>query len=347
MSQRYFLKMPLVLIVCYSLLYLAACNNPDNKHKVDVSKIDVDAKFIRFDKELFACDTNSLEVSVNQLGNKYPNFASVYFNELTGFSKSNTNSDLLLAVKHFLTYKDYRNLFDTVFAHYPNTRDIDESIKQLYKHIKYFFPQRPLGNVYYFTTGLNFWSAVTIDSLLGIGLDMYLGKDYPFYASVQIPDYQAVRCEKEYIPINAARSIYQDMIPFDANGKTLLDLMIAKGKEQLFLEYTLPNTKDELLIGYTPAQLQWCKENEGLIWSYFAKQKLLYSTQWQEILRYVNDGPNSTGMPPESPGNIGSWIGWQLVRSYLKEHSSVKWNDFIYDKTDAQTILRESKYKPR
>jgi hypothetical protein len=325
----------------------SSCKQSRTDRKVDVSRIKIDYKSVRFDKELYACDTTNLEVSINQLGSKYPDFASVYFNELTGFAKTPDNGVFINSVRHFLTYKDYRALFDSVFAKYPDVKEIDAQIEMLYKHIKYYFPKRSLGTVYYFTTGLNFWSAVTIDSSLGIGLDMHLGKQYPFYASVQIPDYQIERCEKEYIPVNAARSIYQDMVPFDANGKTLLDLMIEKGKEQLFLEYTLPDAKEELLIGYTPEQLQWCKENEGMIWSYFAKQKLLYSTQWQEILRYVNDGPNSTGMPPESPGNIGSWIGWQLVHKYLDEHPEVKWNEFVYDKTDAQTILRESKYKPR
>lgn len=347
MAQRYFLRTPFVLMVCYLTIGLSSCMERSSKRKVDVSEVKVNFKSIRFDQELYACDTNNLEVSINQLGSKYPDFASVYFNELTGFAKTPDNEVFINSVHHFLTYKDYRALFDTVFARYPEVKDIDAEIEKLYKHIRYYFPKRPLGNVYYFTTGLNFWSAVTIDSSLGIGLDMHLGKEYPFYASVQIPDYQIERCEKEYIPVNAARSIYQDMIPFDASGKTLLDLMIEKGKEQLFLEYTLPDVKEELLMGYSPTQLQWCKDNEGMIWSYFAKQKLLYSTQWQEILRYVNDGPNSTGMPAESPGNIGSWIGWQLVRKYLDEHPEVKWNQFIYDKTDAQTILRESKYKPR
>jgi hypothetical protein len=51
-------------------------------------------------------------------------------------------------------------------------------------------------------------------------------------------------------------------------------------------------------------------------------------------------------MPPESPGNIGSWVGWQLVRTYLKNNSNVKWTDLMKDNTDPLTFLRASKYKP-
>lgn len=337
----------MVLIVCYLTLFgLTACKTNTVNKKVDLSAVKVDYKSIRFDKELYACDTNKLAMEVNALGNKYPDFASIYFNELTGFAKTNDNGLFINSVYHFLTYKDYRALFDTVFHQFPDVKAIDAELLDLFKHIKYYFPEKKLGTVYYFTTGLNFWSAVTVDSAVGIGLDMYLGKQYPFYASVQIPQYQIERCEREYIPVNAAKAIYEDMNEFNAEGKTLLDLMIIKGKEQLFLEYTMPDKKEELLIGYTPAQLKWCKDNEGMIWSYFAKQKLLYSTHWQQILRYVNDGPTSTGMPPESPGNIGTFIGWQIVRKYLEEHPEKKWTDLLADKTDSQILLREAAYKP-
>lgn len=339
--------MPSVLIFCYlMLLMVSSCQTTGPDKNVDVSGVTVDYRSIRFDRELFACDTNRLQETIDALRNKYPDFAAIYFNELTGFAKTDDQAVFLNSVRHFLSYKDYRALFDTVFLVYPDVKKQDAQLLDLFRHVRYYFPEKKLGTVYYFTTGLNFWSAVTVDSAVGVGLDMYLGKDYPYYASVQIPDYQIRRCEEEFIPVNVSRAIYQDMVPFEAEGKTLLDLMLQKGKELLFLEYTLPDANDELLMGYTPEQLQWCRDNEGMIWSYFAKQKLLYSTHWQDILRYVNDGPNSTGMPPESPGNIGSWIGWQLARKYLAEHPELKWNQFIFDQMPAQSVLQASKYKP-
>jgi uncharacterized protein YjaZ len=176
---------------------------------------------------------------------------------------------------------------------------------------------------------------------------MYLGANYPFYNSVQLPAYQIERCEKEYIPVNVSKAIYENIVPFDASGKTLLDLMISKGKQQVFAEYTNPTIKDEILIGYKTAQLKWAQNNEAMAWNYFAEKKLLYSTQWQEMMRYVTDGPTSTGMPAESPGNIGTYIGWQIVRKYIENHPEEKLADILTSKTDGQSFLRESGYKPR
>ena len=333
-------------MVCYLMtLFFASCHTTPSKD-VDVSKVHVKLRSIRFDQELFACDTNQLESSIDALGNKYPDFSSIYFNQITGFNKNNRKIDFLEAVHHFLTYKDYKGLADTVNQVFPDVKKIDKQLEDLFKHVKYYYPTAKVGDVYYFISGLNYWSAITVDTAVGVGLDMYLGKDYPNYAAVQIPAYQVATCEQKYIPVNVSKALYEDKYPFNPDGKTLLDLMIMKGKEMLYVEYMLPNAPDELLMGYTKAQLDWCQKNEGFIWNYFAQQKLLYNTHWQDIMRYVNEGPNSTGMPPESPGNIGTWIGWQLVRKYNQEHADQAWTKMIEQTMDGQSFLRAAAYKP-
>jgi len=336
-----------VLIICYLIFIgLFACEYPNSQKKVNTDHIQYNPKFIRFDKALFALDTNHMMQSIDSLGSQYPDFASVYFQEITGLSAKGDSTVFKNSVLDFITDKDYKGMMDTVLVKYPNTQELDKAIVDLCKHIKFYFPEKPLGDVYYFVSGLNRWSAVTVDSNIAVGLDMHLGRNYPYYASVSVPAYQTARCEPQYIPVNIAKSVFEDMFATSPDGKNLLQMMIDKGKQLVFAEYCLPNEKDEILIGYTEAQLAWCKENEAMIWYYLSNQKLLYSTQWQEILRYVSDGPNSTGMPPESPGNIGSWVGWQLVRTYLKNNSNVKWTDLMKDNTDPLTFLRASKYKP-
>jgi hypothetical protein len=265
---------------------------------------------------------------------------------MAGFVNRDDSNGVAKGMNYFLRQPDYLGLQDTVSKHFPDTKDIDNRLKELFQYVKYYFPKTKYSKVYYFVSGLNHWSAVTVDTLIGVGLDMYLGKDYPFYASVQLADYQTVRCIPEYIPINVAQVIAEDMFPIKPENKTLLDLMLLKGKQQLFLEYTLPKSDEEKRYGYKADQLAWCKSNEAMVWHYFAKRNLLYSTQWQEMMRYVNDGPNSTGMPPESPGNIGTWVGHQIIKAYMKKHPEKTFVDVMQMTMDSQTFLRESGYKP-
>jgi hypothetical protein len=182
--------------------------------------------------------------------------------------------------------------------------------------------------------------------VLGIGLDMFLGRQYPYYASVGIPDYMTRRLEPQYIMVNAFRAIYEELYPFQAEGRTLLDMMLQRGKGQYFLKKVLPFAHDTLLFGYTKTQLDWCTGNEAQVYNFFIRENLLYETNWQKILRYVNDGPNSTGMPLESPGNIGSWLGLRILEAYLSRNPDLSLPQ-VLELTDAQQILQDARYKPR
>lgn len=347
MMQKYPLNTRMILIVCYFVIICAisGCNNGRNK-TVDVSNIKVNFKAIHYYKELFSIDTNNIENGLDALGAKYPEFTSIFFDRLTGYGAIGNKDTFLKSIRHFLTYKDYRNLYDTVLLKFPNTKKLDKELESLFKHIKYYYPEEKWGTVYYFISGLNKWSAVTVDTALAIGLDMHLGRDYPYYPSVGLALYETENCEPKYIPVNASKTIFRNKFDFNPEDKSLLEMMIYNGIEMTFAEYTLPGTTDELLMGYTPEQLQWCKDNERMIWSYFKKQNLLFSTQMQQVMRYTLEGPTSTGMPPESPGNIGTWIGWQIVRKYLNENPEIKWNELSKQKINAQAFLTASKYKP-
>ena len=326
-------------------LFLISCQQ-ENKKNINVKDVQINFHSISYYDEVYKIDSNNISEGVNALGEKYPDFSAIYFNNLTGFGIQKNYDLFLKSMHHFLTYKDYKNLYDTVKKVFPNTENIDAQLNDLFKHIKYYYPTSKWGTVYYFVSGLNRYSAITVDSILGIGLDMFLGKDYPYYASIGMAQYETEHCIPEYIPVLASKVIFEDKWEMNPEGKKLLDLMIYAGKQMTFLEYTLPKFSDEVLIGYNKNQFEWCKENEKMIWSFFKKNELLYSTELQKVMRYVMDGPNSTGMPPEAPGNIGTYIGWQIVRSYLKNNPTVKWTDVLATETDSQTFLSESKYKP-
>jgi uncharacterized protein YjaZ len=76
-------------------------------------------------------------------------------------------------------------------------------------------------------------------------------------------------------------------------------------------------------------------------------EKLLYDSDPKLPGRFINPAPFSKfylEIDNESPGQIGMWIGWQIVRSYMK-NNDVSLQQLL--QTDAKEIFDNSKYKPK
>jgi hypothetical protein len=109
----------------------------------------------------------------------------------------------------------------------------------------------------------------------------------------------------------------------------------------------LPDAPDSLLMGYTTTQEAWCRNSEKNIWQFLNERDLLFKVNYMEQKRYTTDGPTTTGMPPESPPKVGSWVGWQIVRRFMKNNrGKVTLNDLLYKYTGKQ-IFTLANYKPK
>jgi uncharacterized protein YjaZ len=91
--------------------------------------------------------------------------------------------------------------------------------------------------------------------------------------------------------------------------------------------------------------LKWCRDNEGLIWNYFVTNENLEVIEPDMIQNYIGESPTTQGMPQSSPGNIGQWVGWQIVNKFAGENSSLNPTEIM--NTPARKILTEAKYKPK
>lgn len=334
------------------LIQMLSCNNQNAA--IDTSNIKIETKYYTFYKDFTKLDTHKLKDNLVQLKSKYPDFLDFYLDTLVGLNVNHSYDaqtqevfdENNIGLKSFLSYIDYRKLFDTVNIVFPNTSQIDEQLNNLFKRIKYYdssfyIPQ----NVFYFVSGLNkFTAVIQNDSNFGIGIDMFLGKGFQPYHSIGIPEYALIKFSAENIPIWAASAIYGDKYPFSNEDKTLLDLMIEKGKELYFIEKTLPKLPENLKFGFKEDQLTWAKANEAQIYNFFLQNNLVYEKNHQKIMRYVIDEPTTPGFPADSPGNLGSFIGLRIVQEYAKNtKQSLK---EILSETDAQKILKKANYKP-
>ena len=150
---------------------------------------------------------------------------------------------------------------------------------------------------------------------------------------------------KEHLVAKAMRLQIAEMAAGTEGGGRMLDVMIFNGKQLYILDQLLPNTPDSIKFGYTATQTKWCKDNESGIWSSFLKNNVLYETNFKKIAKLVTPSPNSPGMPPEAPGETGNYIGWQIIKQYMKRNPNTSLQQLL-GMRDAQMILDKSKYKP-
>ncbi|OSZ78797.1 hypothetical protein CAP35_11270 [Chitinophagaceae bacterium IBVUCB1] len=338
------------LLVAIPMVVLVSCG--DGEKAPDVSDVKVALNKRRLDKDITAIDTNNIAAGLQQLQSKYPDFLPFFLDTLMGLGIQGNYNDTVqgikLGMRSFLTHKDYRGLLDTVAKHYPDTKEVDEWLQKGFQYHKHYFPNTNERKVVYMISWLNNWGAFTYDStILGIGLDMFLGASYPYYKAVGVPEYWSAQLQKEYIPVAAFKAMYRDNAAFDMEGKTLLHMMIQRGKEAYYVEKVLPFVPKHIRLAYTDKQLKWCEENEAGIYNFFIAQNFLYETSLQKVVRYVMEGPSAAGMSNESPGEVGTFIGLHIVKSYMAQHPDMTLDKLLALPIDEQRFLQESKYKPK
>jgi hypothetical protein len=81
------------------------------------------------------------------------------------------------------------------------------------------------------------------------------------------------------------------------------------------------------------------------MWNYLVENKLLFSTKQMDIVRYIGDGPATNGFPVGSPARTGAWLGWRIIRNYMKKNPEVTLPELMANK-NYQGILNASAYAP-
>ena len=339
------------------LFFLGSCNNP-NEEIPDVSKIKVSLDTRRFDRDLYAIDTNHIGEGLQKLLDKYPDFLNYFLDTAMAYgihgNYNDTTAGIREGLKPFLTYKDFVMLEDSIKRQYPDSKETDAELTDGFRYMKYYLPDYQLPKIIYVNMGLSKWSSFPLDpQTMCIGLDMFLGPEFPYYPSIGVQSYMGAHVRKSYIPVSLFSAVYQTLHPFNGDDKNLLDLMIQHGKEQYFLHKVMPLKPDSVLFGFSGIQVKWCRANEELIYNFFIHQNLLYDKEDHDIHPYISEGPFAKGLEAVtdsvkvSPGNIGTWMGYRIVCAYMNQHPKMSLGELLMQPIDAQRFLDEAKYKPK
>jgi len=228
---------------------------------------------------------------------------------------------------------------------YPNLDKLQDDMSAFLQHVKYYYPQLPTPKVVSLISDDTDIKAVYTPEVIVIPLSLYLGKGNYLYEGLN--KYEIEQYEPSQIMPDIATSFSYNKIP-PPRDRQLLSLMIYYGKELYMKDVLIPETPDNNKIGYTKEQLEWSEANEQEIWKYFIDKKLLFDSDPKLPARFINPAPFSKfylELDNESPGRIGQWMGWQIVKAYAENNKNVTLQDLLA--MDAKTIFDNSKYKPK
>jgi gliding motility-associated lipoprotein GldB len=315
-----------IYIVTIGLLFFSC----DKKSKVEkaVEQIPISMKLHRFEQAFFDVNPNNLAT----VKAEYPDF----------FPANVPDSVWTNKIKN----PQWRELYSEVEKKYKNFNAEQQEIEDLFKHIKYYFPTVITPQIYTAIGDMNSdYKTIYAKDKLIIALELYLGKEHKFYS--EFPAYLRQNFEqRQMLPDVVTSFAFGVLAP--PREKDLVSLMVYSGKELYLKDVLLPEYTDAERIGYTEEQIQWSKENEAYMWEYFINDKLLYSSDSKLPNRFINLAPFSKfylEIDNESPGRVGQWIGWQIVRSFMENNPQVTVQELLL--MDAKQIFEKSKYKPK
>lgn len=246
------------------------------------------------------------------------------------------------------------------FTHDPDwssaQRDIEGTLGDLhvqqaeldmaFSRLHVLFPDSLIPRLVAFNSGYNYCITPT-DSVLGIGLEWFIGPDRPVVQALapdNFPQYVKARMLPAMLVPSAVKGWLMTHYTTDLTGGDVLTNLVETGKVMALLEVLLPSTDAAQRLAFTPEQLAWCQAHEFDIWRDLVAHEALYSKKEEEINRLMGDGPFTNGLPRESPGHIGEWIGYRIVRSYLDAHPKLTFAQ-LFALDDPRAFLKT--YKPR
>lgn len=316
-----------IFTVLLLLSFVFSCDDTD-KIEAEISRMEVEFDISRFDREFAEAKPSDLQT----LKQKYPYLFPEQFADSVWEAKMTDTIQVELSTEVKKTFPDFS--------------EQTQGLKSLFQHIKYYFPEVDIPQVVTLTSDVQYDSRVVLaDTLLLIGLDNYLGSEHHFYA--QIPEYIAEDLDQKFLVSDVAEAFTNKLVP-PSKDRTFLSRMIYYGKKLYLKDKLMPNATDAEKIGYSQDELDWAFANEEPMWRNFIEQEHLYSTDRQLGPRFLDPAPFSKFglelIDKDSPGRIGRYLGWQIVRSFMAKNE-VTVQQLLG--VSAEEIFKKANYKPQ
>jgi hypothetical protein len=134
---------------------------------------------------------------------------------------------------------------------------VEERLVDVFKHLKYHLPDAPLpSKIITYNAAFSF-GVVSTDSIIGIGLEMYLGQENRIIQEIRFPVYMKEKMHRDYLPMDVAHSWLMTNVFVEGRGETFLSSLIYFGKLRYMMKGLMPDLPDHQLMRYTQEEYDY------------------------------------------------------------------------------------------
>ena len=311
------------------LLTLGACQNNNDRALEEVA---LNSSWQHFETAFFSLKPENIEQKLSDLKKEYPPF----FREQTDLAFwEKQRRDSLQQALYEISQK--------VFNQWPEREArLNRAMKRYYFH----FGKRDTLEFYTYISALDFnYPTLYAKPFCFSALDLYLGPDQAFYQAM--PRYLRYNRQPKFLLPDAISAIVEGQSPPPVENAHLLDAMIYHGKILFVTHQLLPELPLHDLLKYPEEKMAFAREHEREMWLYFIENQLLFKRSENLKARFINLAPFSkfrTHLDKETPGRIGIWYGYLLVKNYF-ENAEPSLPELLAEK-NSRKILNQAGYKP-
>ena len=324
-------------------IVLSSCqtNNKEIKLTENIKTYEV----IRLDQVLFK--------NIEEIHKVYLNYPELYKNFFTNMIRAGEKEEILKSklskettnkLQLFINDSIISNILKEIDLEFPDfeyyNKEISKGLNRYESLFGISYPKKEIGTFFsLFNADVH-----EFDSIIWIGLDMYLGpknKITNLIPTESLPQYVKNKMDKKYIVSDVMFGYLMTHNP-QYMGDDFLSKLLSYGKTAYLMNLLLPDEDPENKFRYNKSELKWCEENEKYIWQYIIDQEILYEKDFNKISYFFNPGPYTKNFGKDSPAYIGIWLGYRIIQDYAKK-TNLNISEILNEK-NSQKIL--SSYEP-
>ncbi len=233
-----------------------------------------------------------------------------------------SDSAFINGLQRTLTHPFNQQVFNTLDKRSKWRKRTFQQIEAGLKRLAALAPKVAVASSVYFTYTQFAASAYASSKAIVLGQERYLGTAHPLTAS--LPAQQFYDWIKEGMAPQYATSdallIWLSTNVLKTTDENFASEMIRWGKLLAILELISPEVALHNHLRYSEQDYQWALKAERGVWEYLVDQQLLFKTDQELNMNFLNEGPYTIGLPQESPDRMGRFLGYRIVKQYIEEN---------------------------